>query len=362
MLDNYQHEDYAKIQMSEVFHPLLENESDDSRSESTKGSIIPRIRTRSRKIITLSITISSILAIGLMILYTSHRRQGTNSTLQRRLQQLYPHHRSESQQIPSLIWQTWKTHPGDKEFAEELQPQVDTWSIMNPNHTQIELNDAQAMKLVKSLYRGIPQVYEAYTSMPMNVQRADFFRYLILFALGGIYTDIDTRALKPFDQWLDSISEEETGIVIGVEVDAEGIPNWADLWARRLQFCQWTIASKPGHPILAEIITRITQDTLNMKEGLERLTPSDMKISTLEYTGPGVWTDVVLGYLGTLSPSIKSSDLVGLTSRKLIDDVVILPITSFSPGEGRMGSEPEDHPMAFVRHRFQGEFFHGIWY
>jgi alpha 1,6-mannosyltransferase len=35
--------------------------------------------------------------------------------------------------------------------------------------------------------------------------------------------------------------------------------------------------------------------------------------------------------------------------------VVVLPITSFSPGVGQMGAgEPEDE-MAFVKHEFEGE-------
>lgn len=38
--------------------------------------------------------------------------------------------------------------------------------------------------------------------MPKSILKADFFRYLILFARGGVYTDIDTVSLKPIDEWI----------------------------------------------------------------------------------------------------------------------------------------------------------------
>ena len=40
---------------------------------------------------------------------------------------------------------------------------------------------------------------------------------------------------------------------------------------------------------------------------------------------------------------------------KKVGDVVVLPITSFSPGVQQMGAEDYEHPMAFVKHEFEGE-------
>jgi hypothetical protein len=34
--------------------------------------------------------------------------------------------------------------------------------------------------------------------------------------------------------------------------------------------------------------------------------------------------------------------------------VVVLPITSFSPGIETMGAGKDDDPMAFVKHHFEG--------
>jgi alpha 1,6-mannosyltransferase len=38
-----------------------------------------------------------------------------------------------------------------------------------------------------------------------------------------------------------------------------------------------------------------------------------------------------------------------------VGDVLVLPITSFSPGVGQMGAKEYDDPMAFVKHDFEGE-------
>jgi alpha 1,6-mannosyltransferase len=372
MAQSHQQDDYDYLPQTESSIPLLETEAEKSQHDVSQRPSSIHFRTRFRKAGLISLALGGVLLLVMVTVSLFYRRANDRVTLQRHLQTLYPHHRIPSK-IPSLIWQTWKNHPGDEKFPEHLVNSVKSWSRLNPNHTQINLNDAQAMELVQSIYTNAPQVLEAYKSMPLNVQRADFFRYLILFALGGTYTDVDTSALKPIQQWLDdSTPEEQTGIIIGIEVDAEGIPNWADLWARKLQFCQWTIVSKPGHPILADIIARITQDTLDMKKGFASLTPENITKSTLEYTGPGVWTDVIFDHFKNaaqftkedkeyssplrIGSRVKGSDISGLSIRKRIGDVVILPITSFSPGEGRMGSEAVNHPMAFVKHHFQGKF------
>jgi mannosyltransferase OCH1-like enzyme len=37
-----------------------------------------------------------------------------------------------------------------------------------------------------------PKVYDIYSSFPIGVMKADFFRYAVLLAHGGVYADVDT--------------------------------------------------------------------------------------------------------------------------------------------------------------------------
>ena len=231
------------------------------------------------------------------------------------------------------------------------------------------ISDDSAIHLINYLYAAVPEVVEAYSSMPAPVIKADFFRYLILLARGGVYTDIDTRALKSTIDWLpENIGRSTVGLVVGIEADPDR-EDWASWYARRIQFCQWTMQAKAGHPVLLDIVATITEDTMSMKKrgvlqkhNFEGRHPAEKSI--MEYTGPGVWTDAIFSYFNDhryfdfsqREGNISYSDFFGLTKHKQTGDVVVLPITSFSPGVQQMGAKDVDDPMAFVKHEFDGEY------
>ena len=52
--------------------------------------------------------------------------------------------------------------------------------------------------------REFPEYYDAYVSLPKDVERSDFFRYLIVLHTGGVYADIDTECRQPMDSSLRS--------------------------------------------------------------------------------------------------------------------------------------------------------------
>ncbi|KIV88805.1 hypothetical protein PV10_08447 [Exophiala mesophila] len=213
--------------------------------------------------------------------------------------------------------------------------------------------------MVENIFKNVPDVVYAYHLLPLPILKADFFRYLILLHEGGTYTDIDTEALKPIKTWTKHGARQlntNVSIVIGVEADPDR-EDWRQWYARRLQFCQWTIHSKPGHPILVEVVARITELTLAMhREG--RLSAAESMDEILNHTGPGIWTDAIFAYFN-IAPRqgpINNNTFFNLREPKVVDDVLVLPITSFSPGMGFPGSEATDHPLAYVRHAFGGSW------
>jgi alpha 1,6-mannosyltransferase len=266
--------------------------------------------------------------------------------------------------FPAYIWQTWKFGPGSGKFEEKLRPFEASWTTLHPGFVHEVITDETAVHLINYLFASIPEIVEAYEIMPMPVIKADFFRYLILLARGGIYTDIDTQALQSASDWLPSDLDKSTvGLVIGIEADPDR-PDWREWYARRIQFCQWTIQAKPGHPVLRDIVATITEDTIRMKKAGQLSKGKEPTKGIMEYTGPGVWTDAVFAYFNNKQffdfsarqSNVSYSDFFGITERKKIGDVVVLPITSFSPGVGQMGSEGPEHPMAFVKHDFEGTY------
>ncbi|KAJ9657370.1 alpha-1,6-mannosyltransferase Och1 [Neophaeococcomyces mojaviensis] len=267
--------------------------------------------------------------------------------------------------FPGYVWQTWKVGPASGAFEDHLRPLEASWTEKHPGFVHEVITDQAAEPLIRYLFASVPEVAEAYSAMPLPVLKADFFRYLILLARGGIYTDIDTEALKSAAEWLpERLDHSSVGLVIGIEADPDR-PDWAEWYARRIQFCQWTIQAKAGHPILREIVAAITEKTLELKrQGLLKHGRTPTSISVMEYTGPGIWTDIVFNYFNNHEyfefdakyQNITVQDFFNIQEHKKVGDVVVLPITSFSPGVGQMNAGEPDHPMAFVRHDFEGSW------
>ena len=217
------------------------------------------------------------------------------------------------------------------------------------------------MHLMRHLYASVPEVLEAYNALPLPVLKADFFRYLILLARGGIYSDIDTAALKSATDWVPTdVPRTSYGLVIGIEADPDR-EDWAQWYSRRIQFCQWTIQAKPGHPALRNIVANITEETLKRKaEG--RLTKDTKNI--IEFTGPALWTDILFSFfndpeyfdMSTSKGNITWEQFTNIRAAKKVGDVIVLPITSFSPGVRQMDAGEDDDPMAFVKHNFEGTY------
>ncbi|RMZ75293.1 hypothetical protein DV738_g5555, partial [Chaetothyriales sp. CBS 135597] len=269
-----------------------------------------------------------------------------------------------SQKFPAYIWQTWKSSPATGDFDDRLSPFEASWTEKHPGFVHEVITDETAVHLISYLFAPIPEIVEAYDAMPLPVLKADFFRYLILLARGGIYSDIDTTALKSAGDWLpEEFDQSQVGLVIGIEADPDR-PDWADWYARRIQFCQWTIQSKPGHPVLLDIVARITDATLKMKRQNSFKKGKALIKSIMEFTGPGVWTDAIFDYFNhpdyfdfsQQQPNIWYSDFFNLETPKRVGDVIVLPITSFSPGVNQMGAGDLDHPLAFVKHEFDGSW------
>ena len=231
---------------------------------------------------------------------------------------------------------------------------------MHPGYIHEVMTDIISLHVLRHLYSAVPEVVAAYEALPRPVLKADFFRYLILLARGGIYTDIDTMALKPATEWVPkSVPLESYGLVIGIEADPDR-PDWADWYSRRIQFCQWTIQAKPGHPVLREVVARITEKTLKRKNegGLDR----DDVHGVVDFTGPAVWTDTIFDYfndptyfdMSESTENVTWKQFTRITTGKKIGDVIVLPITAFSPGIETMGAGPDEDPMAMVKHFFDG--------
>jgi mannosyltransferase OCH1-like enzyme len=117
-----------------------------------------------------------------------------------------------------------------------------------------------------------PQYLDGLSRITLGALIADLFRYVVLYIHGGMYTDIDTIPLKKIpEKW------RKASVVIGHEVQTP----------TRQIFCQWTLLSRPGHPLFKQAVDKAFSN-------LEKL---DYKIDKsdqlLQATGPLFFSSIV---------------------------------------------------------------------
>lgn len=175
------------------------------------------------------------------------------------------------------------------------------------------VNDDWADKFITETFASIPDLAHVYASYPHFVQRVDLLRYLILWYYGGYYADSDVypaksiRTCPSLHPFFNDVALDATiSLIVGIEIDEpfaspQKMLYWH--WARRYEFLQYNIyAPQRFSPFLREIIVRVLSHTRQHAESHFWARYNEM--ITLEVTGPGVFTDVILdGLSDTLPPT-----------------------------------------------------------
>ncbi|KAL6879831.1 glycosyltransferase family 32 protein [Trichoderma longibrachiatum] len=236
-----------------------------------------------------------------------------------------------------------------------------SWLAMNPDWQYTLIGQKGGDDFVNSHFGPGSRIAQAYHNLTNVGMKSDLLRYLVLGVQGGVYTDTDTVALKPVDAWIPAAARSRARLVVGIEFDRRDGGPWADIphW---LQFCQWTIAAAPGHPVFRRMVDRVLRslDDLSAAHGglpLEELHPESFEV--MNSTGPAAWTDVVFEQLQEYNPLLNDTqDLSFMEEPTLIGDILILPIDGFGMGQDHSastndGSVPE---AAMMRHLFTGSW------
>lgn len=268
--------------------------------------------------------------------------------------------------LPRKIWQIYLTPPkADKSsFEIDAEQLADTasWLARNPDYEYVLVGDKGAEEFIQQNFKQNSKLRKILRELKNTGMKSDLLRYLILSVEGGVYSDIDTEALKPIDHWVPEKYSSTARAVVGVEFDRLDGSNWGEVHPD-LQFCQWTIAAAPGHPLF-RYMAEFVVSALDAFATEHNTTFSELSASSsdvMQLTGPSAWTDAVFQQLQRYEPQLTSvRDLSGLTEPRLIGDVLILPIDGFGSGQSHSnsthdGSVPEE---ALVRHKFRGSWRH----
>lgn len=157
--------------------------------------------------------------------------------------------------IPKTIYQTW--------FNNQLHPviynKISNMIQMNPGYDYRLYTDDDMDEFVNAIFPG--EIADAFNKLNIMVAKADFWRYLVLYKYGGIYLDMDSTTLHPFDSF---INENDEAIISAEGTDIQ---------------LQWALMFNKEHPILKRTIDFIVDNIQN-----NRYT------KVCEMTGPFIYT------------------------------------------------------------------------
>ncbi|KAG5928861.1 hypothetical protein E4U42_007839 [Claviceps africana] len=311
---------------------------------------------------------------------------------------LAPHRQMPYSNIPLVVHQKWNDNDLTK-LNEHILGYIEKWltySIsVDDRFRQMAyfwwVDDGMAM-LVEEKEQHF---FEDFQTMFSRIEKADIFRVLVCKWFGGIYGDVDTEPLKHPADWIrdEDIStwvDNQTGntygrhavpeakppgsgnqetvpvnLLWGLEADTDPSTNqyWRMGYNYPVQLTNWAMASARHHPILYRFMDRL-QSILNTEKQEVLQMPTGRRVNEhdpLTRTGPAAVTEITMKWLKK-QVGLRWNSLTGLRDggkAKLASDVLILPVTGFSPGRGaygNMGSRPYTDPDARLAHHAMGSW------
>ena len=183
--------------------------------------------------------------------------------------------------IPFIVHQTFYTTILPLQIIEIIKQN----KKMCPNYKFIFYDDLDCANFIKKYFNE--RIYNAYMMLNdcYGAMKADFFRYCILYKVGGVYLDIKSKIIFP----LKLIIKEDDSCILDIP------RNNLEPWRRDSPtYEQWLLMFEPNHPYLNKMIEQMVTNIENKYEpqipGYEILT-SKQKI--LQLTGPDALTRAI---------------------------------------------------------------------
>ena len=261
-------------------------------------------------------------------------------------------------EIPHKIWQVFLGYAPFDGLGETVK----SWVTTNQDYSYVLVSNEGANSFVNEYYSERPNILQTYQKLKYPIFRSDLLRYMLLAAEGGIYSDLDTTALKPVREWVPPELQSQTRAIVGIEYDQLDDPTPSHGLLERISFCQWTLASSPGHPMMEQILEEVIKalNALAKKHhtSVADLVPADEEV--VQTTGPAIWSRVVLESLSrATNTKVTFRNVTKLKEPRLFGDILILPIDGFGTGQPHSGSNRMGADTALIRHQFKGSWKHG---
>lgn len=144
--------------------------------------------------------------------------------------------------IPLVLHQTWKS----AELPADLAAYQQSFGAQNPGLDLRFYDDAAMDGFVAERF---PEHRALYDSFRFPVQKADFFRVLVVLAEGGIYADMDMECLAPLAPVLATDKA-----LFGIEARVMPMRQRELGYEQPYQIANCIFAAPAGHPFLAGFV------------------------------------------------------------------------------------------------------------
>ena len=265
---------------------------------------------------------------------------------------------SKARDFPKKIWQLWKVDVLSLEQRD--LPRAKSWIQNNPGHRYEVLTDDNDIQYVETVYGpdGLDRVdiVHMYRSISAKIVRADILRYLVMYAEGGVYTDIDVESIRPISRFIpEQYDGRDIDMVIGIEVDQPEFVNHPILGGKCKSFCQWTFMCKPGLPVMLKLVERITTWLADVARR-QNVPISEVQLDfddIIAGTGPSAFTAAIMDDISSrVGHKVGWDTFHNLAESKLIAGVLVLTVEAFAAGQGHSDSGNHNARTALVKHHY----------
>jgi hypothetical protein len=163
-----------------------------------------------------------------------------------------------------------------------LQSALANVKLLHPCFQHLQFDDAGIEAFLETYF---PHYRQTYHSFRYPIQRYDFFRYLVIYQLGGFYLDLDIFLARDLTPLL-------TSRCVFTFEDLAEARYFVDCFDMDWQLANYAFGAEPGHPFLAAVIEnclRAKEDpawVLPMLKGVPSWHQKEFYI--LNSTGPGL--------------------------------------------------------------------------
>jgi hypothetical protein len=202
-----------------------------------------------------------------------------------------------------------------------------------------------------------PDIVKLYRTVNATIIKADLLRYLIMYAEGGVYADIDVEALKPIERFIPArYNIADIDMVIGVEIDQPEFRYHPILGQKSMSFCQWTFMCRPQLPVMLQLIENI-KSWLSSIAAKQNVPVSEVILDfddVISGTGPSAFTATVLAEMNkhTIGENITWDTFHAMDESKVVSRVLVLDVEKFAAGQGHSNSGNHNARGALVKHHY----------